>query len=140
MSPKTKNIIIFSSIAVIFILIYIFFIREDEPESGLVSSSATTIVSPPPNSVMQNTINESQSSIAKDFLALLLSVKNIRLDDTIFSDKAYNSLRDSSIILIPPGNEGRPNPFAPIGTDSIEAQVINTTTPPPTTPPASATP
>ncbi|MEK9182455.1 MAG: hypothetical protein AAB809_00060 [Patescibacteria group bacterium] len=134
MSLKTKNIIIFSSIAVIFVLIYIFFVDEDQPEPGLVSSSATTVVSSSPDSVMQDAINGSQSSIAKDFLALLLNVKNIRLDDTIFSDKAFNSLRDSSIILIPPGNEGRPNPFAPIGTDSIEAQANTNTVAPPVLP------
>ena len=34
------------------------------------------------------------------------------------------TLHDSSILLIPDGTEGRPNPFAPIGSD-ITASVIN---------------
>ncbi len=74
--------------------------------------------------------------VAKDFLVLLSNVKNIKLDDTIFSDPAFNSLHDSSITLIPDGTEGRPNPFAQFGNDALP--VLNTqnnlTTTPPVTP------
>ena len=48
----------------------------------------------------------------KDFLNLFSGIKNIKLNDAIFSDPAFNSLRDSSIVLVPDGTEGRPNPFA----------------------------
>jgi hypothetical protein len=69
--------------------------------------------------------------VAKDFFALLLNVKNIKLDDAILSDPAFLSLRDSSIVLVPDGNEGRPNPFAKFGNDAV---VIPTTPVAPSSP------
>ena len=60
---------------------------------------------------------------------VLLNVKNIKLDDSIFSDIAFSNLRDSSITLIPDGTEGRPNPFAPIGSDASVAPVNNSSVP-----------
>ena|SRR3989344_7118735 len=108
---KTKNIIILVIIAAVLILVYVFFIRTSSDTAALISSSSGSAVS--------NVTEDGNSSINRDFLTLLLSVKNIKLDDAIFSDEAFNSLRDSSIILTPSGNEGRPNPFAPLGTDII---------------------
>ncbi|OGI57138.1 hypothetical protein A3B85_03345 [Candidatus Nomurabacteria bacterium RIFCSPHIGHO2_02_FULL_37_13] len=121
MSPKIKNIIIFVGIAAVFILIYIFFIKKPQPQADLVSSSNPTFSSF--SSIPDTMISNQRPLIAKDFLSLLLNVKNIKLDDAIFSDSAFNNLRDSSIILIPDGNEGRPNPFAPLGTDNVEAPI-----------------
>ena len=116
---NTRNIIIFVGIAAIFVAIYIFFTGGSEPEDSLVSSSSSPTSSAAPDE--QNTIVSSeQNQIAQDFLSLLLNIKSIKLDDSIFSDDAFNSLRDSSIVLVPDGNEGRPNPFAPLGTDNIE--------------------
>ncbi len=126
---KIKNIIIFGVIAIALILVYIFFIKPSPDTANLVSStsSATT---PDTNVVSQN------SAVAQDLLSLLLSVKSIRLDDSIFSDKAFTSLHDSSILLTSPGNEGRPNPFAPIGFDALPVSQI----PPPSTTPEVSTP
>ena len=110
--PTIKKIIIFTVIATILILIYIFFIKKEPDTTTLITSS--------PIPISQNTgLPDTNSAIAKDFLTLLLSVKNIKLDDAIFSNNAFNSLRDSSITLTPDGNEGRMNPFAPFGTDSV---------------------
>ena len=58
----------------------------------------------------------------QDFLSTLLSVNNIKLDTTILSDPAFISLHDSTVLLTPDPNPGRPNPFAQFGDD----------TPPPT--------
>lgn len=116
---KIKNILIFTTITVIFILIYIFFIKPKPVTENLVSSQSSTVL---PNMVdMGTNINQENNTslVAKDFLTLLLNVKNIKLDDAIFSEIAFDSLRDSSIVLIPDGNEGRPNPFAPLGNDKI---------------------
>lgn len=116
---KIKNIIIFTTITAVFILIYIFFIKPKPVTENLVSSPSDTVL---PSMVdLGSNINEGNktSFIAKDFLSLLLNVKNIKLDDTIFSEIAFDSLRDSSIVLIPDDNEGRPNPFAPLGSDKI---------------------
>jgi len=112
MNPKIKNTIIFVSIAVVIILLYVFFIKKDGEVPALVSSSGEAAT--PSSSDEQN-----QSFVlAQDFLALLLSVKSISLNDSILRDPAFDSLVDSSILLIPDGTEGRPNPFAPFGYDS----------------------
>ncbi|MEK7089026.1 MAG: hypothetical protein AAB913_02765 [Patescibacteria group bacterium] len=115
MASKIKNIIIFTVIAVVLILIYIFFIKPAPVEQNLISSSPSNTILPNKNTVDQNSL------IAKDFLSVLLNVKNIKLDDTIFSDGSFTSLRDSSIFLTSPGpgDQGRLNPFAPIGSDAV---------------------
>ena len=112
MTPKIKNIIIFVAVIIAFILIYIFFIKSSPEENNLISISS--------NSAIPSTTNTSKGSdvlATRDFLAILLSVKSIKLDDGIFSDAAFNALFDSNIVLIPDGTEGRTNPFAPIGSD-----------------------
>jgi hypothetical protein len=115
MNSKIKNIIIISVVAVLLILIYIFFIKPAPAEQNLVSSASQSAVSG------DTTIPDQNSLISKDFLSLLLSVKSIKLDDSIFSDGAFLNLKDSTISLTPTGDEGRPNPFAPIGFDAVVA-------------------
>ena len=105
---KIKNIIILVVIGAILVLIYIFLIKAPDETATLVSSSGVAPAT-----------TTTDSSVAKDFLTLLLNVKNIKLDDAIFSDSAFGALRDSSITLTPDGNEGRPNPFAPLGIDIV---------------------
>ncbi len=107
MASKIKNIIIFAVVAALLILIYIFFIKKVPEEQNLISSSNTAL--PATDTFNQNSL------MTKDFLSVLLNVKSIKLDNTIFSDRAFINLHDSSILLIPPGDEGRLNPFAPIG-------------------------
>src|SRR3989344_5171527 len=99
--PKTRNIIIFAIITAIFILLYLFFVKK-EPETA-------SLVSLPLSPTASFATPSADFSITQDFLTLLLNVKNIKLDDSIFIDQAFESLRDSSITLIPDGNEGRPN-------------------------------
>lgn len=116
--PKIRNIIIFISIAAVFILIYLFFVRKPEmPETNLITSSNTTLPSID-NSGANAVFPNADSKIAENFLTLLLSVRNISLNDSIFDEMAWSNLKDSSIVLIPDGTEGRPNPFAPLGYDS----------------------
>ncbi len=112
--PKIKNIIIFIIIALGFFLIYLFFIKSSPPEASLVSSGTSATL---PNIDGSANLSTSKTNplMTKDFLTLFSNVKNVKLDDAIFSDPAFNSLHDSSIILIPDGNEGRPNPFAQFG-------------------------
>ncbi len=120
MTSKLKNIIIIAVVAVALILVYFFFIKKGPDEAALVSSSGSGNVSTTP---IQD------SAVTRDFLSLLLNVKNIKLDDSIFSDIAFTNLHDSSIILVPDGTEGRPNPFAPIGYDVPTAPVTSPTSP-----------
>ena len=140
MTPKIRNIVIFTSIAAALILIYIFFIRQPSaPTATLVSSTSTP-------TALDTGVAEQNSSVAREFLTLLLSVKSIKLNDAIFADNSFASLRDSSIVLTPDATEGRPNPFAPFGTDIVSTPITTTEEPipmteeeestPPTTPPA----
>ena len=121
--PKIKNIIIFLAIGVVFVLIYFFYIKASPPVAPLVSSSGASATS--------NVSGSTDSSITQSFLTLLLSVNNIKLDDTIFSDSAFQSLHDSSITLTPDTTTGRVNPFAPLGTDVVVPAVSPTPTPTP---------
>ena len=117
--PKIKNIIIFISIGAAFVLIYTFFIKGSSDDSAtLVSSGETPAIVG--DGASNTTLATTSNGLATaDFLNLLLSVKSIKLDDSIFSDKAFISLRDSSIVLVPDGNEGRINPFAQLGGDAV---------------------
>jgi len=113
MSSKIKNIIIIGVVAIALILGYFFFIKKAPDQAPLVSSSGASAVVD---------INGSQTEqIGNDFISVLLNVKNIKLDDSIFLDPAFISLKDSSILLSPTGDEGRPNPFAPIGVEATAA-------------------
>ena len=113
--PSLKNIIIFLVIGALIVGGYIYLFPQNEEQDPLLTTPAAIPTDP----------NIPSSSADQSFLMLLLGVRNVRLDDVIFSDPAFLSLRDSSITLIQDGNEGRPNPFAPIGID------IETTPEPP---------
>lgn len=71
------------------------------------------------NTVTANPALMNTEDINREFVSMLLNLEAIRLNDDIFSEPAFRVLRDNSIRLNQPGNEGRPNPFAPIGIDLI---------------------
>ncbi len=127
MNSKIKNIIILVVVAIVLILIYIFFIKKGPVAASLTSSTGASLT---PDATSGNGTPNTND----EFVSILLSVKNLKLDDSIFKDPAFLSLQDSSITLIQDGTEGRPNPFAPIGTEITPSITIPPTTPP-TTPP-----
>ena len=122
--PKIKNIIIFGAIGIAFVLIYIFFIKPSSNNNtpALVSSGTAPVTG---NTVTSN----ANPLVAQDFLNLLLNIQSIKLDDSILTDPAFSSLHDSSITLTPDGTEGRPNPFAPLGTDVVAIPPLVCTSP-----------
>ncbi len=122
MASKIKNIIIFVVIGVALTGGYLLFAGKGEKQPSLVGSSSTS------GSTSTGNLKKGDSEIAKELLGVLLNVKSIRLEDDIFKEDAFTSLRDSSILLVPDGNEGRPNPFAPIGND-LSAAAINAPAP-----------
>lgn len=131
---KIKNIIILIVVGVVLFLVYNYFFKAPADVGLLVSSSSISNVS--------DTKGNSNFPVSDDFLTLLLSVKSIKLDDTIFSDNAFNTLRDSSITLVPDGNEGRPNPFAPLGVDNTATplNVVSAIPPDTSSPPETKAP
>jgi len=76
MGFKAKNLIIFLAVALLVILVYVFFLRKSPQEEPLLTSSGTE-ASPA----------QGDSLIGQDFLTLLLSVKNITLDDSILTTR-----------------------------------------------------
>ena len=113
MSSTIKNILIFVAIAAVLILAYFFFFKPSSPTANLTSTSASSTAS------SSGTPASQTPAVGSDFLTILLNLKNMKLDDSIFSDPAFLSLHDSSVLLISdPTQEGRPNPFAPIGSDT----------------------
>ncbi|MFA6000215.1 MAG: hypothetical protein WC783_04560 [Candidatus Paceibacterota bacterium] len=118
---KLRNIIILIIIAAIIILSYVYFVGNQEEEGSLVSSDVPTL--PVTTSTNANIADVDlkagdNDALSQSFLSLLLGVKSITLDDSIFKNgSAFFTLVDSSITLTQDGTEGRVNPFAPIGTD-----------------------
>ncbi len=55
--------------------------------------------------------------IGQDILSLLSSFQSVSIDSTLFSSPLFQSLKDFSVALSPE-QQGRSNPFAPIGTEA----------------------
>ena len=115
MLKTIKNIIIYVILAAVLTLVYLYFIKKSPNQEILISS----VSSPLP----ETKINDQTSKLTKDFLSILLNVKNIKLDDSIFLSPAFSNLRDSSISLVQDQIEGRLNPFAPLGSDIVATPV-----------------
>jgi hypothetical protein len=129
MSSKIKSVIIFVSIALVVILVYVFFFKSAPKQPALTSTVTGGTAALPGISPSGANLG---TDVNQEFLALLLNVKKIQLNDSIFTDSAFVTLRDSTITLISEGNEGRPNPFAPIGVDEGDQNALpNTSQAPP---------
>jgi len=65
---------------------------------------------------------------SNEFLASLREVNAITLDTSLFTRPEFRVLsdpeNDNAVTLVQTGDEGRPNPFAQIGSDSINAQGV----------------
>ena len=123
MNSTIKNAIIFIVIGGVLFSGYFFFIKPRPEEAILVTTATGTTDGDLGTNNIENLPN-ADSQIAKDLLVVLLNVKNITLNDAILSDPAFKNLVDSTVTLIPEKNEGRPNPFAPIGSDSVALPII----------------
>ncbi len=124
MDGKIKNGAIFLIVGAVIIGVYIFFFKGPADEAVLIAEPGTTVM--PDGSINPGVTQADQAT--QEFLPILLNIKNIHLNDAIFTNQAFLSLRDSSILLIQDGNEGRPNPFAPIGSENVATPNTSTTT------------
>jgi hypothetical protein len=68
----------------------------------------SSLTSPAPATVTQT------SPVSQNLLLALSNLHTIRLNGSIFSDPAFQSLSDFGVV-IPPEPAGRRNPFQPIG-------------------------
>ena len=93
---KYKNIFLIGVIVVLAFIGFTVFTREDD------------------DAALTSTTQEASALIAgRELLAILIELKAIDLDDSIFEDPVFRSLEDFSQELIPQPT-GRRNPFAPI--------------------------
>ena len=132
MNPKVKNIIIFASIFILAIVAYAVFFgkKSSTPSLQTTAGAPAAAVSP-----------VAGNGVGKEFLATLLNLRNIRLDDSIFKNPSFTSLQDFELSLIQEANPGRQNPFLPLGVDQEPAPPpAPAPTPPPTPTPPPSTP
>ena len=66
------------------------------------------------NPLVVQDIDQSQTAVEQELLSLLLELRSIQLNTTLFSDERFQSLQDfnQDIVSEP---VGRSNPFAPLG-------------------------
>ncbi|MEK7175442.1 MAG: hypothetical protein AAB693_01405 [Patescibacteria group bacterium] len=114
MNSTTKNTILFILITALTVLGYIFFIKENKTETSLVSSS-------------QKSSQDKSLKDGENFLTLLLGIKDIKLDDAIFSEDIFSNLIDSSVNLGEATDIGKSNPFSLFENKEINMLEVNTT-------------
>lgn len=61
------------------------------------------------------------SAVSRDLLATLNALKSVRLDERIFTDPLFLSLKDFGV-QIPLQPAGRENPFAPFGSTAAPSR------------------
>jgi hypothetical protein len=107
---------------------YYFFVVQKQGTAGTSSLLSTS------NGVTQTANPAATTDISaisdtgQEFLSSLLSLRKMSLNDGVFTDPAFKSLQDFTRPLVPLGNEGRVNPFSPIGSDpSISVGLLSAT-------------
>lgn len=128
MKSKFSTILIVVILLVVGLLIYFFVIRGDKApaaETGLVSANTGTAQG------LQNTnTTTGTSTTGSAVVQILRNLSSIQLDDSVFRNPAFAYLVDMTLQLPPATNQGRRNPFAPIGSEgsSLTAPAATTTT------------
>jgi hypothetical protein len=112
-----KKILYIVLIVVVLAVLYTVFIKPDATtDSPLASTDDGTEVA----------LTEEDSVTNEAFLNTLLNLRGISLDESIFASNEFGTLQDFTITLIQPGTHGRPNPFAPIGSDDSSLSGVET--------------
>lgn len=95
---KYQNIFIIVALVVIAFVGYTLFFAEEGTDASLTVEQA----------------GEVQTEVGQELIGLLLELRSIQLDASLFSDDRFQSLQDfgQEIVSEP---VGRPNPFAPLG-------------------------
>ena len=121
MNKTLKKIIIILVVLILIVIGASFFSGEGGgTENPLQSLGTGTTGSPLATTGTTVTAgNTNTAEINREFISILLNLESIDLNDDIFSEPAFIALVDNTVRLNQPGNEGRPNPFAPIGVDGL---------------------
>ena len=124
-----KKFLVFISIVILISGAYLYFYKGDKSEAA-DSSSGTLSSSLDNSSNSLNTSGDSQIAVDTAFLSSLSLLTKIQINTSIFTSKAFNSLKDNNITL-EPVVPGRLNPFAPVAitpTININPSPANSTT------------
>ena len=110
-----KNILIGLGVAIALLVAYsVFFPKEgslDAKQVGLSSILGDSGL---------GQIEETDTMLVNaDILKILGSIENIELQDDIFTNPVFRKLKDTHFAIPRPAQIGRPNPFIPIGFDTI---------------------
>ncbi len=128
-----RNIIIIAVVLILGVVGYEMFFanKTAAPAGGLQTTAGVGAgTSGAPQVATAAAGTQGAAAAGADFVSLLLSVKSITLDDSIFSSQAFTTLQDFNRPIPPDTNPGRPNPFAPIGSDgTASATQISTSNP-----------
>ena len=133
-----RTFIILAVVIALCALGYVIFFKKDTVANLAFTTTGSTRVD-------TTALPSNDASATQGFLQTLLNLKTIKLDDTFFSNNAFTALQDNTVTLPQGTPTGRPNPFAPIGTDAIPATPAPTTSTPgapvttPSTPQAGTT-
>ncbi len=106
---------------------YFFTTSSDKPASNSPLQSSQTTQAAQPQAAIGD-----DAALSDKFLSLLLNIRTIKLDQSIFSSPSFTSLKDFTTTISPDNNPGRDNPFAPIGIDggaTIAAASLSTGVP-----------
>ena len=130
---KSKSSIFIIAIVALVIIgagLYFFVFNK----SGTTTSSTTGLVSSNTGTSqgLQNSTT-GQDTTGNQVVTILRNLSVIKLDDSVFRNPAFALLTDISISLPPVTNQGRRNPFAPVGVDTVVSQPLPATTPGATT-------
>jgi len=118
-----KKIAITFVILLVALLAYSFFSGAELGSAGAGKQTSLSSLIGETSFSGQSQINE--ATLANDdILRILGGVESISLQDDIFSDIAFQSLRDSRFEIPDPRRIGRDNPFLPIGYDLIFSDTL----------------
>jgi ABC-type antimicrobial peptide transport system permease subunit len=116
MNKGLKTLLIILGLVVVAAAVYFVLGNSSQEQStGLVSGGTNEPVASP-ISQAGSTIT---AEIGQEFIATLLSLQSINLDTTLFSNPAFVTLENRTLTFEDIQTNGRPNPFAPIGTDPV---------------------
>ena len=119
-------ILIIVALLIVGVLVYFFVIKGKK-----APASDATLVSTNTGAAqgLQNQNPTDQSTTGSQIVEILRNLSVIKLDDSVFRNPAFGLLRDMSVAIPPVINQGRRNPFAPVGNDA--AVTTTETTPGP---------
>ena len=134
--PIIRNIIIIASVLIVGIIVYkVFLSGPSAPTSTLSTTAGVGSTASGTTTAGTSAGTSVDTTVGQDFLALLLSVQSIKLDDSIFQSQAFNVLQDFNRPIPPDTDPGRTDPFAPIGADgSSVSYAVSTSNPSSITP------